>query len=302
MRAVVVTEYGKPPACQDVDEPVAAGPHQVVVDVLAAALSPRVRSQAAGAHYTSTDELPLVPGIDGVGRTPDGTLCYFVLPDTTLGSMAERTVVDLRRTVPLPDGADPVLLAAAMNPAMSSWVALRRRAGLRPGQHVLVLGAAGNAGRLALQVAEHLGAGRVTGVARRGAAVALDDPDALAAAGADADVVLDYLWGRPAADALRAIVPNRADDGQTLTWVQIGSVAGPESPVPSAALRATDLRIVGSGQGSVDTRDIVAELGELAAEVASGAFTVNARPVPLAEVAAAWADTDTADRIVLIPG
>jgi NADPH:quinone reductase-like Zn-dependent oxidoreductase len=95
----------------------------VLVEVVAAGLYPRVRSQADGSHYTSTDELPLVPGIDGVGRAPDGTLRYFVLPDTTVGSMAERTVVDLRRSIVLPDGSDPIALAAVMNPAMASWIA-----------------------------------------------------------------------------------------------------------------------------------------------------------------------------------
>src|SRR5262249_35981885 len=148
-----------------------------VVDVLAAGLHPRVRSSANGSHYTSTDELPLTPGIDGVGRGPDGQLLYFVLPDTTQGSMAEQTVVDRRRSVTLPADVDPVLLAAAvapvlpaaaMHPGMSAWIALRRRIEMQPGASVLVLGANGNAGRMALEVAKHLGAGEVIGAARRG--------------------------------------------------------------------------------------------------------------------------------------
>lgn len=311
MKAALVTEYGTPPQYQDVDEPVATGPRETVVEVLAAALSPRVRSQAAGSHYTSTDGLPLVPGIDGVGRTDEGELRYFILPDTDRGAMAERVTIDLRRSVILPTGSDPVVLAAAMNPAMSSWIALRRRAQLKPGGSVLVLGATGNAGSLALQVARHLGASRVIAVGRDAgrlngagadAVVELGDVHALAESGRTVDVVLDYLWGPPAADALRAIVPNRDRDDRPLTWVQIGSVAGPEAAIPSAALRAIDLRLLGSGQGSVSTAEIVEELEELAHQVADGAFVTNARTVRLADVEQAWSEAATTrDRLVLVP-
>ena len=93
------------PRYEDFPDPVAAGGDEIVVAVLAAGLHPRVRSQADGSHYTSMHELPLVPGIDGVGRGPDGLLRYFILPGTALGAMAERTVVDTRRSIVLPDPA-----------------------------------------------------------------------------------------------------------------------------------------------------------------------------------------------------
>ena len=125
--------------------------------MLAAGLHPRVRSQADGSQYTSTDHLPLVPGIDAAVRDPQGRLRYTVLDDTTLGTLAERTVIELDRSVLMPKDADPVQLAAAMNPAMSSWVALRR-IDFKRGQRVLVLGATGNAGRMAVQVAKRFGA------------------------------------------------------------------------------------------------------------------------------------------------
>ncbi len=104
-----------------------------VIDVIAAGLHPRVRSQADGSHYTSTDELPLVPGIDGVGRGADGLLRYFILPDARVGAMAEQTVIDTRRSIVLPEDSDPIAVAAAMNPAMSSWVALRQRVQFQAG-------------------------------------------------------------------------------------------------------------------------------------------------------------------------
>jgi NADPH:quinone reductase-like Zn-dependent oxidoreductase len=318
MRAAVVTSFGTPPSCQDFAEPVPRTPDEVVVDVIAAGLHPRVRSQAAGSHYTSSDELPLVPGVDGVGRAPDGTLRYFVLPDTTMGAMAERTVIDLRRSVVLREDCDPVLIAAAMNPAMSSWVALRRRIGFQPGQSVLVLGATGNAGQLAVQIARHLGAGRVIAAGRQprrlaalaglGADVTIsldgnpaDVAGRLGQAAADVDIVVDYVWGEPTAGAMRAIVMNRTDPGLPLTWIEIGSVAGPTAAIPSAALRAARLQLVGSGQGSVPARDIVAELPGLAAEITSGTFRIDARTVPLADVETAWKDTGSERRIVIMP-
>jgi NADPH:quinone reductase-like Zn-dependent oxidoreductase len=312
----MVTSFEELPAWADRPEPIANGPDEAVVEVLAAGLHPRVRSQANGSHYTSTGEVPLVPGVDGVGRAPDGTLRYFILPDTALGSMAERTVVDLRRSVVLPEDSDPVLVAAAMNPAMSSWVALRRRIRFEPGRSVLVLGATGNAGRMAVQVARRLGASSVVGVGRSpeklaglgdlGASATVSTStdawaDHLGEAAGDVDVVLDYLWGAPAAATMKALVLGRRDDSRPLTWIQIGSVAGPESPILSAALRAIRLDIVGSGQGSVPTRDILNELPQLAAEINAGTFAVDARPVRLRDVAAAWADTAPGRRVVIVP-
>ncbi|HVV07713.1 zinc-binding alcohol dehydrogenase family protein [Amycolatopsis sp.] len=176
MYAAVVHEFGTPPCYEQFETPRPAGEHEVLVDVLAAGLHPRVRSSADGSHYSSEGTLPLIPGVDGVGRTAEGELLYFVAVDDAVGTMAEKAVADRRRTVALSSAADPIAVAAAMNPGMSSWVALRRRAGLEPGQSVLVLGATGNAGQLAVQIAKHLGAARVcgrrpfTGTAGNGAA------------------------------------------------------------------------------------------------------------------------------------
>ena len=147
MYAAVVTSFDVAPSYQEFPTPTPQGSDEVLVDVVAAGLHRRVRSQADGSHYTSTGQLPLVPGVDGVGRMSDGTLRYFALGDTTSGAMAEQTVIDLRRSFVLPDGTDPVLVAAAMNPAMSSSVALRRRTTFEAGQTVLVLGATGSPAR-----------------------------------------------------------------------------------------------------------------------------------------------------------
>ncbi|MCO6008887.1 zinc-binding alcohol dehydrogenase family protein [Actinoallomurus purpureus] len=315
--AAVVRSFDAPPRHEAIPLPEPSGEHDVVVDVLAAGLHPRVRSTADGSHYTSEGVLPLVPGIDGVGRTPEGDLLYFVLPDTAFGSMAEQTVIDRRRAFALPAGTDPIAVAAAMNPGMSSWVALHRRIDLQPGQDVLVLGATGNAGQLAVQIARHLGAGRVIGAGRDaerlklvtglGAdeVVSLDGEDAdiahrISTAAADVDVVIDYLWGHPAEQAMLALAKARTDRAKPLTWIQIGSVAGADISLPSSLLRAANLQIMGSGQGSVTTAAILAELPALAAQISSGTLTVDPLPMPLAQVEQAWTTpTIPGQRLVL---
>jgi NADPH:quinone reductase-like Zn-dependent oxidoreductase len=313
MHAAVVTSFDTPPSYQEFPTPTPRSSDEVLVDVVASGLHRRVRSQADGSHYTSTGELPLVPGIDGVGRMPDGTLRYFALGDTTSGAMAEQTVIDLRRSFVLPDGTDPVLVAAAMNPAMSSWVALRRRISFPSGQTVLVLGATGSSGQMAVQVAKRLGAGRVIAAGRdpqrlaelpelgADTIVRLGETPGLGEAAADVDVVIDYLWGQATVDAMTAIATNRGDDSRPLTWIEVGSVAGPTAAIPSAALRALPLQIVGSGQGSVSTAGILAELPALVDEIGSGAWRIDARAVPLAGVTSAWRANESEARVVLTP-
>ena len=315
MKAAVVRSFDAPPRYEDFELP-ALGEDDVRVDVLAAGLHPRVKSGASGSHYADERVLPMIPGIDAVGRLPDGQLVYCVVHDTPYGTMAEQVVADRRRCVPLPDGTDPAAIAAAMNPAMSSWLALKLRAPIQQGQSVFVLGATGNAGRMAIQVAKLLGAGRVIGAGREVSRLEsagadevvslVGDPDSVAAAlgkaAGECDIVLDYVWGKPAADAMVALLTARRDRSRALDWVQIGSVAGPTLELPSAALRSTNLRIMGSGQGSVSTRAIVGELPQLAAEIVAGRIPVDVLRVPLAEVERAWnAPVPAGRRVVFTP-
>lgn len=309
MKAAIVTDFSKPPQYGDFPEPAANARDELVVDVLAAGLHPVVRSRANGSHYTDVGALPLVPGIDAVVRDPKGKLRYVVVDDGAIGTMAERTVIDVDRSIVLPDRADPVLIAAAMNPAMSSWVALRRRIELHKGERVLVLGATGNAGRLAVQVAKRLGAAQVIAAGRDTALLAEVEAlgadrtltyDQLAEA-ADVDVVIDYVWGEIAAAGMVAMLTARPDRGKQLTWIEIGAMAGPTAPIPSAALRSARLQIVGSGIGSVPGHDFLKELPKLAEAIAKGEFEIRTKAVPLAQVQEAWADTATRERIVLVP-
>lgn len=297
MYAAVVRSFDAPPRFDTIDTPRPRDGHEVLVDVLAAGLHPRVRSSANGSHYTSEGVLPLVPGIDAVGRSEQGELLYFVAPDTALGTMAEQAVVDRRRAITLPTDTDPVTVAAAMNPGMSSWVALRRRVTLPPGASVLVLGATGNAGQLAVQIAKHLGAAHVVAAGRDAERLdllpglgadetvsLLGEPkevaDRLGRSAGDADVVIDYLWGPAAEHAMPALLTARPERAKPLAWIQIGSMAGAEIALPSSLLRAANLQIMGSGQGSVTTAGILAELPSLATEITSGTLAVNPLVLP----------------------
>jgi NADPH:quinone reductase-like Zn-dependent oxidoreductase len=319
MHAAVVRSFDEPPRYETYHIPEPAGPDEALVDVLAVGLHPRVRSGASGRHYTSTTTLPMIPGIDGVGRMADGQRVYFVVPDDTWGSMADRAVVDVRRTVPLPEDVDGVKVAAVMNPAMSAWVALRRRVPLQRGQSVLVLGATGNAGGMAVQLAKRLGASRVVGAGRNPRRLAeltalgadevvalVDDPKttghALAKAAAEVDIVIDYLWGEPASMAMISLLEARADRSRAMDWIQIGAVAGPTIELPSVALRSANLRLQGNGQGAVSPEGYLAELPSLIAEINAGNLEISVHPVPLADVEAAWSAPEVPGvRTVIIP-
>ena len=155
MHAAVVRTFGQPPRCEEFPEP-AAGEGEVIVQVRAAGLHPIVKALASGAHYGSSDALPLIPGVDGVGRLDDGTRVYFGMARPPYGTMAERTVVPRTMCLPLPDSLDDVTAAALVNPGMSAWLALTWRAQLARGETVLILGATGVSGQLAVQIAKLL--------------------------------------------------------------------------------------------------------------------------------------------------
>jgi NADPH:quinone reductase-like Zn-dependent oxidoreductase len=316
MKAAVVRSFDAPPRYEDFDLPPSSDPDEFVVDVLAAGLHPRVRSGAAGRHYADEPVLPMIPGVDAVGRTPDGKLVYCVVHDTPYGTMAEQVVADRRRCIPLPDGTDTALIAAAMNPGMSSWIALRLRATLQKGQSVFILGATGNAGRMAIQIARLLGAGRVVGAGREVSRLESSGADeivsllgdreavaeAIGKAAGESDIVLDYLWSKPAAEAMTALVKARRDRSRPLDWVQIGAITGPTLNLPSELLRSTNLRVMGSGQGSVAPRAIVAELPSLVRELLAGRIPVEVVKVPLSQVEQTWnTPVSPTQRVVFTP-
>jgi NADPH:quinone reductase-like Zn-dependent oxidoreductase len=318
MKAAVVTAAGQGPSFSDFAEPV-AGEGEEIITVLASALSQVTRSRASGAHYSSDGQFPLIPGVDGVGRRADGTRVFFFMPRAPYGTLSERTVVRAGMSIPLPDDLNDATAAAIANPGVSSWAALTERAGLKPGQTVLVNGATGTSGQLAVQVAKHLGAARVVATGRNpdklellrrfGADAVIplvEDDDALevslkAQFAQGVDVVLDYLWGRSARTALIAAA-RAGNEDRPMRFVSIGSVAGPEIALPSAVLRSSRIELIGSGLGSIPIERLTSSISALLTAAGSGRLTVATRAVPLAEIGAAWTAPDDGRRIVILPG
>lgn len=319
MKAAIVHAFDQPPRYGEIAAPQAA-PGEVLVRVRAAALSQLVRAQASGKHYSSGKTLPLVPGADGVGLLEDGTRVYFAFPRGPIGAMAETVAVDARNCVAIPDGIDDITAAAIANPGMSSWAALQERAHFKAGERVLINGAAGTSGRLAIQVAKHLGASRVVATARNPAVEAelralgadafirLDQPaEQLTAAfreeiqGKGIEVVLDYLWGPPAACILDALGGHAGGNAAPrLRFVNIGALAGATLPMSPGVLRSSGLEMLGSGLGSVSNEGLVKVVGQLLQAIKPAKLQVEAEAVPLSEVEASW-QRSAAERIVFVP-
>ncbi|MEE1926552.1 zinc-binding alcohol dehydrogenase family protein [Pseudomonas sp. 148P] len=318
MKAAIVHAFDQPPRYGDIEAPTAA-PGEVLVRVRAAALSQLVRAQASGKHYSSGKQLPLVPGADGVGLLEDGTRVYFCFPRAPIGAMAEIVAVDARNCVPVPDEVDDLTAAAIANPGMSSWAALQERARFQAGERVLVNGAAGASGRLAIQVAKHLGASHVVATARNAAVeaelrglgaddfICLDQPvEQLTAVfreeikGRGIDVVLDYLWGQPAACILEALGgPGNGEAAPRVRFVNIGSIAGASIPMNPGVLRGSGLEMSGSGLGSISNAGLAQVVGQLLQAIGSAGLRVEARAVPLAAVEATWG-ASSAERVVFV--
>jgi NADPH:quinone reductase-like Zn-dependent oxidoreductase len=314
MKAAIVAEAGKTPIYGDFKDPDPAN-GEVRVVVSAAALSQVVKSRASGAHYSSSGQPPFVVGIDGVGRLNDGRRVYFVLPRAPFGSMAEKTVIRLAQCVPLPDDLDDVTAAAIANPGMSAWAAFKERAKLTAGETVLVNGATGTAGRLAVQIAKYMGARKVVATGRNaealkalsvlGADVTLplgDGADAFEDAlkeqfGGGIDVVLDYLWGQ-SAERIIIAGAKAGKEAVPIRFVQIGSMSAPSIVLPSAALRSSAITLMGSGIGSIPPDRTVKAIGELLQATVPGGFEIATRTFPLCEVERIWADSAGQPRTV----
>jgi NADPH:quinone reductase-like Zn-dependent oxidoreductase len=313
MQAAVVNVLGQAPRYLQFPEPV-AGEGEALIRVRAAGLHPIVKALASGSHYSSGSEVPFVPGVDGVGLLEDGSRVYFVFARKPWGTMSERTVAPRSMCIPLPDGLDDAHAAAIANPGMSAWMSLKERAGLAQGETVLVLGATGVAGQIAIQAARHLGAKRVIGAGRNVEAIAAADVDATIAlsqpeeavreafaaeAASGIDVVIDYLWGRPTELLLEALAKGfKASATHRTRLVEVGESAGKTITLPGATLRSIDLTLLGSGFGSASLDKIFAAIPILFSMTAAGKLKIDVEPVPVTEVEGAWNRVEKGRRIV----
>lgn len=318
MKAAIIREAGQTPIYADFETPIPSEGENLVF-VNAAAISQVVKSRASGAHYSSTNQFSFVVGIDGVGRLEDGRRVYFVMPRAPYGSMADVAPVPSDRCVLLPDELDDVTAAAIANPGMSSWAAYRERAKLKPGETVLVNGATGTSGRLAVQIAKYMGASKVIATGRNA-----DSLKALEELGADVtisltqdrsaledafkqqfaggvDVVVDYLWGE-SAESLLISAAKAAKDGVPIRYVQIGAISGADINLPGAVLRSSAITLMGSGIGSVPLDRLVNTIAELFQATVPGRFQIATKIAPLSEVEKAWPLDDSNRRTVFKVG
>ncbi|HEX4029405.1 MAG TPA: zinc-binding alcohol dehydrogenase family protein [Terracidiphilus sp.] len=316
MHAAVVNSLGEPPKYQSFPDPVPQD-GEVLVHVRAAGLHPVVKGLASGSHYASGGQLPAVPGLDGVGALADGSRVYFVFVRKPWGTMAERAAAPRSKCIPVPDGLGDMQAAAIANPGMSAWLSMKTRAGVVAGETVLILGATGVAGQLAIQAARLLGAKRVIAAGRNIAALASADVDAVIALGdsddavreaftaqaaAGIDVIIDYLWGRPTELLLEALAKGfKASSTHRTRLVEVGSSAGPTITLPGATLRSIDLTLLGSGFGAASLEEIFAVIPTLFSMAAQGKLTIAVEPIPLADVESAWTRTEKGRRIIFTP-
>ena len=315
MKAAIVHGPNQVPVYGEFEEP---PPREggTLIHVTASALSNATRLRAAGSHYSMTSGFPLVPGIDGVGRDDTGRRLGFLLPEAPFGGMADRTLVADSLCLPVPDDVDDVLAAAVINPGQSPIGALRVRADLKDGETVLINGATGTSGQDAVQIARHLGAGRVIVTGRDADALArllelgadetvdltVDDGevrDRLAEhfAGGRVDVVLDYLSAGPTETVLAAAAQGHKGP-EPIRYVIAGSAAGPGTTVPTSVLASTSIVVMGSGIGAVRMPDIIRSATHALEIVSAAHLQVDVQEVPLADIEQAWTADHGRDRVV----
>jgi NADPH2:quinone reductase len=310
MKAAVLHELGKAPRFEEFAEPV-AGKDEALV---------RVRAAANGSHYASPRELPVVCGTDGVGELVDGARVFFGGPRRPYGAMAEHTVAPRAFCFPVPAGIDDDTAAALPNPGVSAWLSLTHRAKLAAGETVLILGATGVTGQLAVQIAKRLGAKRVIGAGRNervigklrelgaDATIQLNQPEeslkeafAREAGNAGFGVIIDYVWGRPTETLLAAITKSEfAKVTNETRLVQVGESAGATIALPAAVLRSTALTILGTA--GIPAREVLVDaMQQVMTRAARGELQIETERVALAEIESAWQRRESGRRIVVIP-
>lgn len=322
MKAAVVFQKGEMPKyVEDFVVPALQNENELLISVKASAVKNLDKMQAAGKHYSTENKewKPKIVGGDGVGLLADGTRVYAI---GVSGMVAEKAIVRKDRMVKLPEGIDDATAAALPNAVMGSALALRFRAQLQKGETVLINGATGVTGKIAVQIAKHYGAKKVIATGRNQEAL-----EELLLLGADeivllhpneefvsrikhihhqtpVDVVMDYLWGQSAECILTAL---KGDGGfsQRTRYVTIGGMSSDTITLSSSILRGTDIQISGSGLGSWTP----AELGLLITEIlpemfqlaADGRLKLATMAVNLEDIESVWQHKpDGGKRLVIL--
>ena len=319
MKAAVLHSFGRPPQCEEFSNPI-AGENEHIVHVRAAALKSVDKQIANGSHYASPHTLPFVCGIDGTGHLEDSTRVYFAGSRLPYGAMAQQTVVPRNRCFPLNHDIDDVTAAALINPGVSAWLTLTSRAKLVRGETVLVLGATGVTGKLAVRIAKLLGAGRVVAAGRNkqmlrtlhksvaDATVFITNNDdelresfLREAGGSGFDVIIDYIWGHPTEVLLNSLTQKEFTAVKSETrLVQVGESAGQTISLHAAVLRSCALTILGTA--GIPPRNVLVDaFQQVTSRAVSGELRIDVEHIPLAQVENAWQRNEHGRRLVFIP-
>ncbi len=318
MRAAVLGERGQAPKCAEFDAPIPQE-GEALLRVRASSLKPVDRALANGSHFASPKEFPVICGTDGIADTAEGQRVFFGGCRKPFGAMAEFTVAPQAFCFPVPDQLDDATGAALPNPGVSAWLSLTHRAKLETGESVLILGATGVTGQLAVQIAKLLGAKRVVGVGRNAemlsrieslgadsaiqldqAADALRDAYTTEMGDSGFDVILDYLWGPPTEALLSAISKTEFVAAKKETrLVQVGESAGPTIALSAAVLRSAPVTILGTG--GVPSLAVLADaMQQVLARGERGELIIQTDSVQLAEIATAWELPDQPGRRTVV--
>ncbi len=320
MKAAVINNFGATPQYVDFADPIPTD-DEILVDVKALVLENFEKGVASGEHYSSKNMYPQFPAIvghRGVGMTSDGKLVGFNIMRSPHGAFAEKAAV--KKYVVIPDGIDPAIAAAIPPSALTSFLPLKHTAKLEKGETVLINGATGVSGRMAIQIAKLLGAGRVVGTGRNDTSLQL-----LKSIGADAvidlkqsdeelleafekekgdngyDIVIDFLWGHPAEILMKSFVPKDMRlPSKRIRYIPIGAKAGAGAYVTGEMLRTSGLEL--SGMGKVTPEEIAAGSNQVWEWIKENKLHMDIEKVPLADIEKAWLRNDLAGkRLVIIP-
>lgn len=269
------------------------------LEVLAAALNPLDRAVAAGKFYGGHPPLPYVPGCECVGREPGGRVVWTFgggLGLARSGTVAERAEPGAV-VAEVPDGADPALAAVLGIAGLAGWMPVAWRAPVREDDRVLVLGATGAAGEVAVQAAKLLGAahvgaaGRDHGKLERALELGADEAVGLDGDFGEPTYVFDPLSGEPLERAVAAAAPGAR-------IVQLVQSAGPTATLPSAAIRGKQLEVLGYSNFAAAADTLAEHYRRLVAHAAAGEIEIDFEPIGIDDVAGVW---DRPGKHVVVP-
>lgn len=321
MKAAVVYKKGESPKYAEFAEPIPQNENEVLLSVKAVAITNLDKGKASGKHYSSDNQSDngFVVGSDAVGLLENGTRVYA---RGITGTMAEKTIIDKNILVPLPEEISNTIAAAMPNAVAGSAMALKFRAGIKPGETVLINGGAGFTGQMAIQIAKYYGAKRIIVTARNektfqnllqlGAdeVISLKENDETIMKklqkihlNSPIDIVLDYLWGH-SAELIFSALKGKGSFTHKVRYVNIGSMAGDSIQLSAGILRSVDLQLSGSGLGSWSKEEVKLLFSEILPEMfllaAQNKIKVNIEEINLIDIEQMWnAEVPDGKRLVV---